>query len=155
MTETPEQPTALSGLVIGWREMISLPELGIESLPAKIDTGARTSALHAVCIEPFEEDGEPWARFRVDNEDGPQCSAPVVDERPIKNTSGIAETRHIIKTLIVLGGRRWRIEISLADRTAMTWPLILGRTAVRRRRLLINAGRSFLLGPPHMKTPPD
>ena len=74
--------------------------------------------------------------------------ARLVDQRPIKNTSGIPETRLVIETTLVLGARRWRIEASLANRENMEFELILGRTAIRRRRLLVDPGRSFLAGPP-------
>ncbi len=137
---------------IGWREMVGLPELGITSLRAKIDTGARTSALHAVDLVLFEKDGARWIEFRIPQPGKPKsarCAAPLVDERQIKNTSGVAETRYIIETTLVFGKRHWSIEVSLADRKKMEFDLILGRTALRRRKLLVDPGRSFLAGPPH------
>lgn len=140
MTQSPP-------LLIGWREAVALPELGIARLTAKIDTGARTSALHATRIRPFDRDGARWVRFHVPHAGlarAVTCEAPLIDRREIKNTSGIPQERLVIETLLVLGGRKWRIEVSLADRGAMTNPLILGRTAIRRRRILVDAGRSFL-----------
>jgi len=137
--------------VIGWRETVAMPELGIAAIVAKIDTGARTSALHTDGLTPYLQDGEPWIGFRVPLRDGrswARCAARIADQRPIKNTSGIAETRYVIETALVLGRRRWTIEVSLADRTTMALPLILGRTAIRRRRVVVDPGRSFLAGSP-------
>lgn len=137
--------------VIGWREMVGLPDLGITTLRAKIDTGARTSALHAVDLVEFEQDGARWIEFRIPQPGklrSERCAAPLVDERQIKNTSGVPEDRYVIETLLVFGQRRWRIEVSLADREQMEFDLILGRTAIRRRKLLVDPGRSFLVGPP-------
>lgn len=134
-------------IIIGWREIVGLPDLGILRAQAKIDTGARTSALHASRIRHFEKDGEPWVRFHVPHaglDNAFNCEARLIDRREIKNTSGIAEERLIIETKLSLGGRRWTIEVSLADRGNMTMPIILGRTAIRRRRILVDAGRSFV-----------
>lgn len=131
--------------------MVALPELGLPKLKAKIDTGARTSALHAVGIEEFTRRGAPWVRFHIPDHDHEtieqpaDCVAPLVELRDIRNTSGVPDERHVIETRLVIGGRRWRIEVSLTDRSDMKFPLILGRTAIRRRRILVNPGRSFLL----------
>lgn len=145
------RPAALQE--IGWREDVGLPDLEIASLRAKIDTGARTSALHAVDIRVSEEDGVTWAIFHVplaDRETHCWHRARIVDQRWIKNTSGVPEQRYVINTTLVLGRRRWHIEVSLADRGQMGFDLIIGRTALRRRRLLVNPGKSFLAGPPRL-----
>jgi len=137
--------------IIGWREKIALPDLGIPVVNAKIDTGARTSAIHATHIRPFEKDGEPWVRFHIPHASGLRArdvEAPLLGNRAVKNTSGAPQDRMVIDTLLVLGDRRWRIEVTLADRANMTMPIILGRTAIRRHRILVDAGRSFLLGEP-------
>lgn len=139
---------------IGWREWIGLPDLGIQSIKAKIDTGARTSALHAVGIEPFEKDGARWISFRVPRPGVPRSQryeALVVDRRNIKNTSGVPALRYVIETTLLLGRRHWQIELSLADREKMEFDIILGRTAIRRHGLLVDPGRSFLAGPPTAK----
>ena len=136
---------------IGWREFVGLSDLGITALRAKIDTGARTSALHAVDLEVDERSGVPWAEFHVPLPGEPRwkrCATRIIDQRPIKNTSGVAESRYVVETTLVLGQRHWRIEVSLADREKMEFDLILGRTAIRGRRLLVNPGRSFLAEPP-------
>lgn len=139
---------------IGWREHVALPELGIASMRAKIDTGARTSALSASNLEPFEREGQAWIRFALPGgrKSGQRCEARLVDARNIKNTGGVPEYRAIIQTPIVLGTRSWMIEISLADRRNMTFDMIIGRTAIRKQRLLVNPGRSFLAGPPVQPT---
>lgn len=135
-------------LIIGWRECVGLPELGIPAVEAKIDTGARTSALHAEDIETFEREGERWVRFHVPHGDRlhvSDCTARLVDCREVKNTSGEPAERPVILTTLVLNHRRWKIEITLADRANMTLPMILGRTALRRHRVLIDPGKSHLI----------
>jgi hypothetical protein len=142
---------ATEQLQIGWRERVGFPDLGIPVLRAKIDTGARTSALHAVDIAEFTQDGEDWVRFGAPLTDhGPitRCSAKLVDLRAIKNTSGKPQDRYVVSTTLLLGHRHWKIEVSLADRDNMGFPLILGRTAMRRHRLLVDPGRSYLAGDP-------
>lgn len=133
--------------VIGWRELIGLPELGIPKLAAKIDTGAKTSALHAVDQEVFERDGQQWVRFKTPmNKMHPEqlVEAPIKTQREIKNTSGIPERRIIIRTLLLLGKHRWHVDVSLADREAMIFDFIIGRRALKGRRILVNPARSFL-----------
>jgi len=148
---TPPSRGAKHKTVIGWREHIALPELGIERIKAKIDTGARTTALHAEAIEEFRRDGHLWVRFLTPPYHGPDCepiSARVIDRREIRNTSGVPQARPIIHTTLVIDGRHWGIDVSLTDRTEMGFDLILGRTAVRRHGLLVDPGRSFLAGEP-------
>jgi hypothetical protein len=138
-------------MLIGWRERVGFPQLGLPLVEAKIDTGARTSALHATKITEFERDGAPWVRFHIPHAGklhARNCEAPLIDWRSIKNTSGLGQDRHVIETMLVLGTRRWRIEVSLTDRASMKLPLILGRTAIRRRAILVDAGKSYLAGAP-------
>ncbi|MEE4346055.1 MAG: ATP-dependent zinc protease [Paracoccaceae bacterium] len=151
MANTKSGKVKLPPMLIGWRERIALPELGIPLMQAKIDTGARTSALHATKAVRFQRDGVDWVRFHIPHASGltaRDCEAPLVDRREIKNTSGRGEDRLVIETLLLLGGRRWRIEVSLADRSAMAMPIILGRTAIRKRGILVDAGKSYLAGMP-------
>ncbi len=136
-------------ITVGWREHVELPELGVPRIKAKIDTGARTSALNARDVEIVEEDGRAFARFTVpitSISKVVRSTAHFVGERPIKNTSGVPENRVIIRTLLRLGTGVWPIEVSLAERDNMAFDIILGRTAIRRHRLLVDPGRSFLLG---------
>ncbi len=158
MTKPPRRPRVRTKQEIGWREHVGLPELGIASLHAKIDTGARTSALHAVDFDLYQHDGARWISFHVPLPGEPRSkrsAARILDERLIRNSSGVSEHRYVVETTLVLGRRHWRIEVSLADREKMGFDLILGRTAVRRRRLLINPGSSFLAGPPVETPAPD
>lgn len=136
---------------IGWREIVALPGLGLHAVKAKVDTGARTSALDASDIRVFERAGREWVEFKVstsDNTASISCEEPITDRRMIKNTGGVPENRIIITTDLVIGPRHWPIELSLANRVSMGFTLILGRTAVRGRRITINPGRSFLAGDP-------
>tara|TARA_R110002124_G_scaffold62609_5_gene171093 strand:+ start:1669 stop:2130 length:462 start_codon:yes stop_codon:yes gene_type:complete len=137
--------------IIGWREHVGLPDLGIALLQAKIDTGARTSALHAIDLQTFDKEGECWISFHVPHRGrhkDQRQSAKILDEREIRNTSGVPEMRYVIATKLALGRRRWRIEVSLADREQMKFDLILGRTAIRRHNMLVAPGKSFLVGLP-------
>lgn len=141
--------------VIGWREIVGLPELGLQDLPAKIDTGARTSALHATRIREVTENGETWVEFDPPRHAGqrpPRCRLPLHDRRAVKNTSGVPEVRYIVRTPFVIAGRRWLIELSLTNRADMSFPIIVGRAAIRRHRLLVDSGRSYLTGRPQRKT---
>ena len=135
--------------IVGWRETVTLPELGLANIPAKIDTGARTSSLHATVLERFERDGEEFVRFAVDF--GEQrtrqvCEAVHVDHRGITSSNGDTQMRLIVKTPIRIGNIEFRAEISLADRSDMQFPLLIGRTALRRR-FLVDTGNSWLQSP--------
>ncbi len=137
--------------VIGWREQVALPDLGLPSLAAKIDTGARTSALHAVDHMLVEVNGESCVEFTVpvhNRRTSRRVRALLVDEREIRNTSGIPERRLIVRSTLLMGRHRWHIEVSLANRERMEFDLILGRTAIRKRGILVDPGRSFVLGQP-------
>lgn len=134
-------------LVIGWMEHLGLPTLGIERLKAKIDTGARTSALDATDIQTYQKDGAEWVRFQVKvDEELPEIwiETPVYDRRPIKNTSGVPEERIVIRTLLRLGGQSWPISVSLADRKNMRFPMIVGRSALKNRNIAVHTRRANL-----------
>lgn len=137
--------------IIGWRERVALPDLGIAEIKAKIDTGARTSALHALDLETEIRDGVEWVSFHVphlgEHRSVRHC-ARVLDKRAIKNTSGIPQMRYVIKTAMVIGSRKWQIALSLTDREKMKHDLILGRTAIRRHKVLVASGKSYLAGRP-------
>ncbi|MCK0095960.1 RimK/LysX family protein [Yoonia sp. F2084L] len=135
-------------MVIGWHECISLPELGLQDFAVKVDTGAKTTALHADDIETFYKGDEKWVRFRSPDIAGTPartCEFPVFTKRDIKNTGGRPETRIVIRTPMVLAGRKWDIDISLTDRGTMRFPLILGRRALRGRNIAVHPGKSYLV----------
>lgn len=136
---------------IGWREWLSLPELGVDRLKAKVDTGARSSALHAFDIEPHERDGVAWVRFSIhpvqrDRHSVITAEAPLVGERLVRPSTGRAQRRPVIRTAIQLGEASWPIEITLVRRDLMGFRMLLGREAIRRR-FVVDAGRSFLISP--------
>ena len=135
--------------LIGWRELVSLPALGLRGLPAKVDTGARTSSLHATILDRYQREGQQYVRFAVDF--GRQhvrqiCEAVAVDVRGITSSNGETQQRLIIKTNLVIGGKRFRAEISLADRSDMKFPMLIGRSALRRR-FVVDSGHSWLQSP--------
>jgi len=142
---TPKEP-----LKIGWREWVALPDLRVGAIKAKIDTGARTSALHAFRIEPFRRTGALWLRFELHPIQRSEamkvtCEARAVDERLVRNSGGGVERRYIISTLLKIGENVWPIEMALANRDQMGFRMLLGRTALEGRAL-IEPGRSYLLG---------
>lgn len=149
----PDHSTALP--MIGWREWLSLPDLGIKFVKAKIDTGARSSSLHAFDIQLNERNGSPWVSFKVNPVQRKQArvieaSAPVFDTREIRSSSGESQLRPVIRTPIILLGKRFEIELTLADRSQMGFRMLLGREAFRRR-FLIDPGQSYLGGIPKRK----
>lgn len=134
-------------LQVGWRELVDLPGLGLAGIPAKIDTGARTSSLHAHVLDDFVRGGERFVRFAVDW-DGVRhhCEAIHVDVRGITSSNGDQQTRFVIKTPLRIGSLKFRAEISLADRSQMQFPMLIGRTALRRR-MVVDSGHSWLQSP--------
>jgi hypothetical protein len=140
-------------LVVCWREWASLPELGIAQVEAKIDTGARTSALHANSIEAFERDGARWVRFDVTGEAAsvPWHEAPVADRRSVRSSNGETEVRYVIRTALSLAGHVWPVEISLTNRERMELPMLIGRAALAGRAL-VDAEKSWLCGRPRWRS---
>lgn len=138
--------------MIGRIEQIALPDLGIDALDAKVDTGAATSALHCMNIEPVERDGQDWIRFTVvlhheDHDDVQECFAPVHDNRKVKNSGGVAEPRYVIETIMVMGGQSWPVELTLARRRNLKYRMIIGRQALRTAGLVVNPSRRHLSKP--------
>ena len=139
--------------IIGWRERIALPELGISSLKVKTDTGARSSAIHAHIVSVRQVDGVESVEFDLLDKKGRAASRhlfPLFAIRSVKNTSGLIEERYTIKTAIVLGGESWPIQITLTDRAKMKYDMILGRKAIRKRKFLVDPAKSYLAGAPEL-----
>lgn len=134
---------------VGWRELVHLPELGLHAMPAKIDTGARTSSLHSEVLDEFERDGQKMVRFAVDFEQQhvrQVCEAVHVDVRGITSSNGETQYRYVIKTPLKLGDVEFRAEISLANRADMKFPMLIGRSSLRRR-FVVDSGYSWLQTP--------
>lgn len=134
---------------------MSFPALGVPWIKAKVDTGARSSALHAFGPTIEERDGRSWVRFEIhpwqdSANDSIEVEAPVLEFRNIKSSSGTTQRRPIIKTTFGIGGHEMPIELTLARRDEMGFRLLLGREAVRRR-FLVDPGRSYLFGQPPLE----
>ncbi len=146
---TAENRTSLP--TIGWRERLALPELGVTSVKAKIDTGARSSALHAFDIELFKRDDTEFVRFKVhpsqrDKKKVITAEARLLETRAVKNSGGQAETRPVIRTIVSANNQQWPIDLTLTNRDMMGFRMLLGREAVRRR-FLVDSGQSYLQSP--------
>ena len=135
---------------LGWREWIGFPELGIKQIKAKVDTGARTSCLHAYFVEPFERDGEKWVKFGIhpqqrDTSEEVICEARVRDQRTVRDSGGHEELRYVIETLVTIGAHRLRTEVTLTDRDSMKFRVLLGRAAIRGH-YVVDSARSYIQG---------
>jgi hypothetical protein len=135
-------------MLVGWREVVSLPSLGISTIKAKVDTGARTSCLHTFKLEPFEQDDQLWVRFWIhplqnNEEQITVCEAPVIDQRVVRDSGGHEETRFVIRSDVMIGELSWPIEITLTNRENMLFRMLLGRTAMHKK-IIVDPSRSFL-----------
>ena len=137
-------------MVVGWREWVALPQLDIPAIKAKIDTGAKTSALHAHYIEPFSEGGIEKIKFgirpiRKRTKLELHCVADILDRRVVSDSGGHREERFVIQTIVELAGARWPIEMTLTNRDTMLFRMLLGRSAMADR-FIVQPGESFLHG---------
>jgi hypothetical protein len=136
--------------IIGWREWVGLPDFGIKSIKVKVDTGARSSSLHAYGLEEFEKEGEKWVRFQIQpiqrkrNKTEP-IEFKVLEYRHVRSSSGKATMRPVIITNVELLGVTWAVELTLASRSKMGFRMLLGREAFRGR-FLVDAGKSYYGG---------
>lgn len=140
--------TAMHYGVIGWREWVALPALGVQAIKAKVDTGARSSALHAFDLEHFERNGTAMVRFQAhplqrDDRHIVMAEAVLLGERWVRNSGGQEELRPVIETSVQVGRQVWSIELTLTNRDVMGFRLLLGRQAVRQR-YLVDPGHSYL-----------
>ena len=139
-------------VVAGWREWVRLPGLGVGPVKAKLDTGARTSALHAFDLHEFERDGETWVRFSIHpwqktDQDARTVELPVHDRRTVRSSTGHVQQRYVVRMRLELLGNTTTAEVTLTRRDAMGFRLLVGREALRQG-FLVDSGRSYLGGRP-------
>ena len=137
--------------MIGWREWLSLPDLGVPAIKAKVDTGAKTSALHAFRLRTFTRKGRKYVRFWLHPMQRKKdieivCESPVHDRRVVKDSGGHEEERYVIKTPVCLDGSNWLVEITLTSRENMAFRMLLGRSAISKTDYLIDPAQSYVTG---------
>lgn len=145
-----DKTEAVSLKALGWREWVQLPDLVDVPIKAKVDTGAKTSSLHAFFIEPYAKDGKPWVKFLLhpnqnDNELVVECHAAVSDRRQVSDSGGHKEDRYVIESTILLGKEILIAELTLTDRDSMSFRMLLGRNLLRGA-YIVDSASSFLMG---------
>ena len=152
MAKVTNRKSRPEAVCLGWREWVCLPDLGIDTIKAKVDTGARTSALHAFLVEPYRAKGKDMLRFAVHplqkrTDIRIQCKAEVLDRRNVTDSGGHREKRFVIATRLIVSGISLDAELTLTDRDSMRFRMLLGRTALCNR-FLVDPARSYLTGVP-------
>lgn len=139
--------------LLGWREWVSLPDLNIAQIKAKVDTGARSSALHAFAIEPYRKGGQRWVMFALHPKQKQadifiECHAPILDRRMVTDSGGHKQRRYVIETQLLIGQTAITAELTLTNRDSMLFRMLLGRTAINRH-FMIDPSASYLQGKPN------
>jgi len=137
-------------ITAGWREWLSLPQLGLIHIKAKVDTGAKTSCLHAFEVDEYQDEGVEMVRFLmhpVQNQTDivQECKAKIIDRREVRDSGGHKEMRYVIMTRLELLNQSWDIEVTLTNRDSMAFRMLLGRSAMEGH-LIVDPQKSFLLG---------
>lgn len=151
MTNPKRARRGRSEAIVGWREWVSFSELPLEPVVAKIDTGALSCALHATQIAPVTIDGQSCVQFSVhpnhaDQDVSQTLTAPVADFRWVRSSSGERSERYVISTPIQIGAVHLPIDLTLVDRSSMRYPMLIGRSALRKAHLLVDSRKSWLCG---------
>ncbi|MGZ8190173.1 MAG: ATP-dependent zinc protease family protein [Methylococcaceae bacterium] len=138
--------------ILGWREWVALPELNLGHIKAKIDTGARSSALHAYVIDPYRKGGQRWIMFAIHPvqrhcDVSIECHAPIKDRRLVSDSGGHKQHRYVIETQLILGRSEITAEVTLTNRDSMLFRMLIGRTAMNSR-FIIDPSASYLQGRP-------
>lgn len=141
----------ISKKIIGWKEWFSLDCLGLPAIKGKIDTGAKTSALHAFNIESFYIENVEYVRFDIhplqkNKRLFRSCVARVIDQRMVSDSGGKKEKRFVIKSDISIGEEKIRIELTLTNRDTMAFRMLLGREAIKQAKMLVDTSKSFVQG---------
>lgn len=137
--------------IIGWEEWCSFPELGLPAIKAKIDTGAKTSALHAYDLEPYKKNGEDYLKFKVhpmqkNREVFVQCDAPISDHRYVTSSNGEREKRYVVKTTFEAGEHKFEADITLTARYGMRFRMLFGKDALKKAKFIVDPAKSYRLG---------
>lgn len=137
-------------LTVGWREWLALPELGLLAIKAKIDTGAKTSALHAFQVDPFKRSGQDFVRFQMhplqnNSELVVNCEAMLLDQRQVTDSGGHQEMRYVIETRMLLGDLERPIQLTLTNRDSMRFRMLLGRQAMEKH-IIVDPAASYICG---------
>ena len=138
-------------IIIGWKEWFAFNELGLPAIKGKIDTGAKTSSLHAFNIKTFMRDGKEFVKFQIHPLQKNQkitrvCIAPIIDHRFVSDSSGKKEKRYVIESLLTIGEITLNIEITLSNRDTMAFRMLLGREAIKKSNMIVDVSKSFAQG---------